>query len=166
MVADRLSQLLGVLALNTADRFLECIGRSGTHVGALVHLNAYPGDSIEQLRAVLGVSQPGAVKVVDRLAGGGLLERRAGGDRRTRALHLTPAGRRAAARILVDRAGELERVLEVLDGDERSRLESLLEKLVSGLAHDRPSALAVCRMCDRDVCCGGPTGCPLQHTVS
>jgi len=164
-VARRLSQLLGVLALDAAGRFQDSIGSSGTDAGALVHLHAYPGDSIEQLRAVLGVSQPGTVKVVDRLAAGGLLERRAGRDGRTRALHLTSAGRETVDRILLGRASALEQVLEVLDVDERARLEPLLEKLVSGLAHDRPGALTVCRMCDREVCCEAPAGCPLQHTV-
>ena len=64
---------------------------------------------------VLGVSQPAAVKVADRLAADGLLERRPGADGR----HPGPApdcgGRRAARRVLADRAGELDELLAVLD---------------------------------------------------
>nr|MBA2261644.1 hypothetical protein [Solirubrobacterales bacterium] len=48
---------------------------------------------------------------------------------------------------------------------ERARLETLLDKVVAGLADDRPGALVVCRLCDRDACCAGP-GCPLDHTVA
>ncbi len=169
-MADRLSQLLGVLSLSTADRFRatvdDSLGRAGAHAAALVHLEAYAGESVQHLATVLAVSQPAAVKLADRLAADDLLERRPGPDKRTLALHLTPKGRRAAARVLADRAQELHHVLAVLDADERARLEPLLEKLVAALAHDRPGALTVCRLCDRTTCCGTPGGCPLDHTVA
>jgi DNA-binding MarR family transcriptional regulator len=168
-MADRLAQLLGVVALSATERFRDTVegslGRAGAHAAALVHLDAYPGDSIGALAAVLGVSQPAAVKVADRLTSDRLLERRAGPDGRTRALHLTAAGRRAAARVLAERERELADVLAILSADERRRLEPLLERLVAGLADDRPGAVAVCRMCDRDACCREPHGCPLEHTV-
>jgi MarR family transcriptional regulator, negative regulator of the multidrug operon emrRAB len=167
-VADRLAQLLGALSLNAVDRVRTrvdgSLGRTGAHAAALVHLDAYPGDSVQALADVLSVSQPAAVKVVNRLAGDGLVERREGADGRTRALHLTAAGRDAAARVLADRAAQLEDVLHVLGDDERERLEPLLEKLVAALAGDRPGALTVCRLCDRTSCCGAPAGCPLGHT--
>jgi len=103
--------------------------------------------------------------MVDRLQADGLLERRAGSDARTRALHLTVSGRAAACRVLAERGDELDHLLETLDDGERTSLLPLLEKLVAGLADDRPGALTVCRMCDRDTCCGVPAGCPLDHTV-
>jgi hypothetical protein len=57
-------------------------------------------------------------------------------------------------------------VLATLTPAERGQLEPLLERMVAGLADDRPEALTVCRMCDRDACCGGdPSSCPLEHTV-
>jgi MarR family transcriptional regulator, negative regulator of the multidrug operon emrRAB len=168
-MADRLPQLLGVLALAATDRFRAAsdgpLGRGGAHSAALVHLDAYPGASIQALAAVLGVSHPAAVKIADRLAADGLVERRTGTDQRVRALHLTDAGRRAAAGVLSDRAAALGDLLSVLDPAERDALEPLLERLVAGLAEDRPGALTVCRLCDRESCCGGATGCPLQHTV-
>jgi DNA-binding MarR family transcriptional regulator len=168
-VADRLAQLLGALSLSAVDRVRSSVdaslGRAGAHAAALVHLDAYPGDSVQALADVLRVSQPAAVKVVNRLAGDGLLERRQGPDGRTRALHLSPAGREAAARVLADRAAQLEEVLQVLGDDEREHLQPLLEKLVAALAGDRPGALTVCRLCDRTSCCGAPAGCPLEHTV-
>ncbi|MDQ3612069.1 MAG: MarR family winged helix-turn-helix transcriptional regulator [Actinomycetota bacterium] len=130
-----------------------------------MHLDANPGESVQALATVLGISQPAAVKVADRLAADGLLERRPGPDNRTRALHLTAKGCGAAARTLRLRAAELDHVLAVLDREDRARLEALLEKLVAGLAGDRAGALTVCRLCDRSTCCGAPAGCPLQHTA-
>lgn len=168
-MADRLAQLLGALSLSATDRFRSSVngslGRGGAHAAALVHLDAYPGDSVQELADVLDVSQPAAVKLADRLSADGLLERHRGRDNRTRALHLTSKGRVAAARVLADRAAELDAILVVLDRDERTRLEPVLEKLVAALADDRPGALTVCRMCDRDTCCGDRAGCPLEHTV-
>ncbi len=168
-MADRLAQLLGALSLSATDRFRTTVegslGRAGAHAAALVHLDAYPGDSVQALATVLGVSQPAGVKLATRLAADGLLERRPGHDHRTLSLHLTPRGRTAAAQVVADRAAELDQVLAVLDADERERLAPLLEKLVAGLAGDRPGALSVCRMCDRDACCGARAGCPLEHTV-
>ena len=169
-MADRLAQLLGVLSLGASDRVRSSVdaslGRAGAHAAALVHLDAHPGDSVQALADVLEVSQPAAVKVVNRLADAGLLERREGPDRRTRALYLTAHGRAAAARVLAERASQLEHVLGALDHEERTRLEPLLEKLVAALACDLPGGLTVCRMCDRATCCGAPGGCPLAHTTT
>ena len=107
-MADRLAQLLGALSLSATDRFRAgvdgSLGRGGAHSGALVHLDAYPGDSVQELATVLGVSQPAAVKLADRLSSDRLLERRPGHDNRTLALHLTPEGREAAARVLASTA--------------------------------------------------------------
>ena len=118
-MADRLAQLLGVLSLGASDRVRSSVdaslGRAGAHAAALVHLDAHPGDSVQALADVLEVSQPAAVKVVNRLADAGLLERREGPDRRTRALYLTAHGRAAAARVLAERASQLEHVLGALD---------------------------------------------------
>ena len=115
---------------------------------------------------VLGVSQPAAVKIVDRLARDALLERRPGTDRRALALHLTDAGRERAVRILAGRADALTGLLALLDTEERERLEPLLEKLVASLARERGAALTVCRLCDREACSGSRGGCPLDHTVA
>ncbi len=169
-MADRLAQLLGAVSLAATDRSRASVehslGRGGAHAGALVHLDAYPGESVQALADVLDVSQPATVKIVDRLVSDGLAQRRPGADNRTLALHLTPAGRRAAAAVLADRSTALGELLSVLEHDERARLEPLLAKLVAALAEDRPGALTVCRMCDREVCCGDPDGCPLGHTTA
>jgi DNA-binding MarR family transcriptional regulator len=164
----RLANLLGVAALSATDRLRESVeselAHGGSAPGALVHIQAWPGESIEALRCVLGISQPATVRVVDRLAEDGLVERRPGPDRRSLALHLTPAGERAAHDLLRRRARALEELLGALSGADQAALEPLLEQLVATLAEDRPGALRTCRLCDRDAC-KSLRGCPLDHTM-
>lgn len=142
----------------------DALELGGAAPAVLVHLAAYPGESVEALHKVLGISQPGTVQVVQRLVDRGLLERRPGRDRRTHALHLTTAGHAALGEVLERRAQVLEALLAPLSAAERKQLTPLLEKVVSGLADDRPQGLTVCRLCDRDACCREP-GCPLGHTT-
>ena len=140
------------------------LGSGGAAPAALVHLAVYPGESAEALHRVLGISQPGTAQVVERLVDLGLLERRPGRDRRTQALHLTPAGHRTLDELIERRADALSALLAPLSDDERVQITQLLEKVVAGLAADRPEALTTCRLCDREACRREP-GCPLGHTV-
>jgi MarR family transcriptional regulator, negative regulator of the multidrug operon emrRAB len=164
----RLANLLGVTALAAVDRLrppadVEA-GHGGGAAAALVHLHAWPGESVESLRRVLGISQPATVRTVNLLVADGLLERRPGPDKRTVALVPTAAGRAAAERVLAARTAALQDFLAPLGEDERARLLPLLERLAATLADDRAGALRVCRLCDRDACCG-TAPCPMDHTV-
>ena len=163
-MSDRLANLLGVTALAAVDRLRDAVERGGSAPAALVHLQAYPGESVDALRRVLGISQPATVRAVDRLAAEGLVERRPGGDRRTLALHLTAAGERAATAVLERRSASLGALLDRLEPAEQAALAPLLERLVASLAEDRPAARRVCRLCDRAACTRYP-GCPLEHTT-
>ncbi|MGI8441063.1 MAG: MarR family winged helix-turn-helix transcriptional regulator [Thermoleophilaceae bacterium] len=167
-VEDRLANLLGVTALAATDRLRTAVEGELSHGGSspavLVHLQAYPGESVEAVRRVLGISQPATVRVVDRLAAEGLVERRPGPDRRSLALHLTAVGERAASAALGRRTRSLRALLDALAPAEQAALVPLLERLVASLADDRPQALRVCRLCDRHACTEAP-GCPLDHTT-
>jgi DNA-binding MarR family transcriptional regulator len=164
----RLANLLGVTALAAVDRLRPMVDEEAGHGGgaaaALVHLHAWPGESVERLRRVLGISQPATVRTVNRLVADGLLERQPGPDRRTAALVLSDSGRKAALRVLEARAEALQGFLEPLDEDERARLLPLLERLAASLAEDRGGAVRVCRLCDRGAC-SETAPCPLDHTV-
>ncbi len=165
----RLANLLGVTALAAVDRLRPPVdgeaGHGGGAAAALVHLHAWPGESVERLRRVLRISQPATVRTVNRLVADGLLERRPGPDRRTAALVLTGAGRAAAVRVLAARAEALQGFLEPLDDAERARLLPLLERLAASLAEDRGGAVRVCRLCDRGAC-NETAPCPLDHTTA
>ena len=108
--------------------------------------------------------QPSLSRLVDRLVADGLVSRSRGADARSRLLCLTRAGQGRADRILALRDDALGRTVGHLDEDDRRELERLLTLVVGGLAEDHPTALTVCRLCDRDACAEEP-GCPLDHTT-
>ncbi len=164
MDVDRLAQLLGVAALAAHDELAAALGPGRTRSAILVHLSAHPGGSAEELRHVLGLSQPATTRAVDGLARDGLIDVRPGPDRRTHDLHATRKGRRAAAAALSARADRLGALVAGLDPGARAALGCGLEALVAGLADDRAGALHACRLCDRGACTSGP-GCPLDHTT-
>lgn len=167
-MADRLDQLLGVTALAVLDRLRAAVdgdpGLGEAEAGALVHLQAWPGEAVGELAGVVGRSQPAGVRLVDRLVERGLVRREPGVDRRTVALVLTDAGSRAADAVLAARAKALAPVLAELSSSERQALERLLDGVATGLAADWTSSLHTCRLCDRTACTSGP-GCPLERTV-
>jgi MarR family transcriptional regulator, negative regulator of the multidrug operon emrRAB len=166
-VDDRLLNLLGVTALAATDRMRAAteaeLPSGGSAPAALVHLHVHPGVSVEELRRVLGISQPATVRAVDRLAAENLLERRAGRDGRTLALHLTPKGEAAASALLRRRARSLDSLLRGLTEEEQAALTPLLEQIVAGLADAYEEMLHTCRLCDRPACNSGP-GCPMGHS--
>lgn len=165
---DRLANLFGVAALAATTRLRSAVEADLAHGGsapaALVHLQAHPGASIEDLRRVLAISQPATVRLVDRFAVEGLVERRPGRDRRTLALQLTAAGQRAATDVLERKTESLRSLLHVLNADEQAALAPLLERVVSSLAEDFSESLRVCRLCDRAACNSGGR-CPLDDMV-
>jgi MarR family transcriptional repressor of emrRAB len=161
------ANVVGALALAIADRVQEAAARAGGHgasgPAALAALNGpAAGASIDVLRRIVGLTHSGAVRLVDRLAADGLVERRLGADQRSVALWLTPNGRRTARRVLAQREAAVEAALAGLPAGERAALVRAAERVLAGIA-DRPGdELRVCRLCDTDAC-GRPRGrCPVQ----
>ena len=165
--AARQANLLGALALATVDRLRNSVAAEGERSmsarAALIHLRLRPGQSIDFLARVLGISHPAAVRLVGRLADEGLVERRPGADMRSRALVLTRAGQRAAVAALAARLEAVSDVLAPLTAAERHALEPLLEKLLAGLTDDRWSARRICRLCDFPAC--ESRYCPVDHAA-
>ncbi len=154
-------------SLAVLDRLRAAVGDDAdlgeAEAGALVHMQAWPGGSVNELAGVVGRSQPATVRLVDRLVERGLVRREPGPDRRTAALVLTEAGSHVADTVLAARAKVLACLMGNLSAAERRAFERLLSRVVSGLAADRRSAVHICRLCDREACMAGP-GCPLEHT--
>jgi MarR family transcriptional regulator, negative regulator of the multidrug operon emrRAB len=146
----------GALSLAVADRMQEAMagvaGHGASGPAALVALDgAAGGGSIDALRRLLGITHSGTVRLVDRLASAGLVERRVGADARAVAIHLTPPGRRLARRVLAAREAALEQVLAPLSPAQRHQLELLLEAMIEGIGDAR-----MCRKCDTNRCADCP----------
>ena len=147
----------GALALEMARRIQEAGEGASPHgasvPAALASLHGLgAGQSIDDLRRIVGLTHSGAVRLVDRLAGAGLVERRVGADQRSVALHLTPEGRRAARRVLARREAAIEQVLAPLKASDRAVLTRLHEHLLGELAEGPRSRRRVCRLCDVEAC--------------
>jgi DNA-binding MarR family transcriptional regulator len=161
----RSANLLGALALEAAGAqevaAQGVVGQGGAAAAALVTIAALPGRSIEQLRAPLGLSQPGAVRLVERLVGAGWVERAGGGGRRGLELRLTPRGETVLDELLLARRAALAELLDPLSERERVQLARLLEKLLAARSGDRADLERLCRLCERRAC----GRCPVAHAV-
>ena len=165
--ADRTANVLGALALGLADEIRaasERQAREGGPAPAAVTLIGHdPGLSIDRLRRALGLSHPGAVRLVDRLAADGLVERRPSArDGRAVALVLTRDGERQRDAILAERHGRLLAALQLLNRRERVQLDWLAARLLSAFVRDDGHAYAVCRLCDEKACLECPVDAALR----
>jgi DNA-binding MarR family transcriptional regulator len=161
------ANVVGAVALAIADRVQEAAVRAGGHgasgPAALVALHGpASGASIDGLRRIVGLTHSGAVRLVDRLAEAGLVERRIGADQRSVALRLTPEGRRTARRVLAQREAAVESALAALTPADRAALVRAAELVLPALAEAPDDEARLCRLCDTDAC-GRPRGeCPMQ----
>jgi DNA-binding MarR family transcriptional regulator len=136
--------------------------RDETSSAALVHLAKYPGETVEALRGPLDLSHSGCVRLVDRMAAAGYVERRVGSeDGRAVAIHLTRRGRDVARRVLEARAHTLDAALTALTSAERETFGRLVGKLLEHHVGSGARALRVCRLCDYVAC----TTCPVARAV-
>ena len=99
----RLENLFGVQALAVVDRIAASDAVSSQDA-ALVTLLAHPDCGIGWLAGVVGLTDSGATRLVERLVASGLVRRRAGADARSRTVRLTAAGRRQSRRVLAARS--------------------------------------------------------------
>jgi len=158
--------LLGALGLAVADRLERAMAADAeqgpTGAAALVALDQFLRDpTIDLLRQVLGLTSSGTVRLVDRLADTGLVRRSEGPDRRSTAVALTPAGRRAAQRVLESRQSVVHDALAVLTPRERRQFGELAGRILAGLARPGGGAAWMCRLCDLGACGRAEGQCPV-----
>jgi len=141
--------------------------RTGPSLGlreieALTLVEAHSGCSSEWLRKRVGLSQSGTVRLVDRLAGLGVLSRTRTTGREV-ALSVTPAGRRILRRWSTRRDEAMTTALDALSATERQTLIDLLAKALRGGERVRSAADRACRTCDWAAC---EPGCPVDGSVT
>jgi DNA-binding MarR family transcriptional regulator len=104
---------------------------------ALIFSRSRPGASVSELAAHLGVTLPTASVTIDKLVEQGLLQSLdAPGSRRTRALHLTPAGQQAVGRAWKHTTEVVARRLEGLGSADIERIRHALDLLEPRLIDD------------------------------
>ncbi len=175
-----MGNLLGALSLVVADRMHAAVG-SVAALGpsapvALAALHEFlDGGTVTQLSSVLGLTHSGTVRLVDRLAAEGLVERAGAPDGRTVSVVLTRTGRVTAGRVLAARQAALAATMSSLSADDVDHLSALLDTMLTTLTLARAEERAVgtdgaqpwlCRLCDL-VACGRSGGhCPVDNAVS
>ena len=118
MSIDRTVNLLGALALALTDRMIEETEARAEHgaaaPAALVSVGADPGLSVGALAQTVELTHSATVRLVDRLARDGLVERRGGIDGRSVGLHLTRRGSARRRALLKGRYQILSEALAAL----------------------------------------------------
>lgn len=168
---DRPANLLGALALVVSDQMADATaaaaGRSDSApaaLAALLHFLDRP--SVDRLRQVLGLTSSGTVRLLDRLAESGYIEREEGdADRRSTAIVLTEQGESVARGVCQARADVLNRVLAVLTQQEREVFDALVGKMLVGMMRAPGAVRWGCRLCDTGICRGAPGGCPIGNAA-
>lgn len=127
-----LASQVGALSSWLWNRAVEDLGLDSRSAMLLWNVALAEGRSQSELAAALRLPGSRIVEMVDALERRGWLERRVrSGDRRTRELHLTAAGRSAVERI-VDLGAEHETAFTAgLEVEEREALIRLLTKLAA-----------------------------------
>lgn len=157
---DKTANLLGAAGLAVADRIdataRTVLNHSGETPAALIVIGYGLGPSNDELRRILRLSHPGAVRLVDRLVADGSVERRQGRDKRSIALYLTERGMALRDELLSKRLEALRLFLQPLSKTEQATLRGLLEKILPALAETDIDRCTTCRLCDDSVCVDCP----------
>lgn len=117
----------------------------------------------------------GAVRLVDRLVTAGYVKRGPGGNARSVAVTLTPAGAAVAHEVRAARKAAVTRAIKALSDGQRAALTDVCESLVGELTRQRlqqraagatPPGGALCRMCDFTACGRDHGACPAARTAA
>jgi MarR family transcriptional regulator, negative regulator of the multidrug operon emrRAB len=156
MTRLRTANMLAAFAGEVTERVGTAIkshpNQTDSASAALNIMGFWEGITNAQLARALKLSHTATVRLVDKLEGQGLVEARAGGDKRATHLHLTEAGKTAVIPMLTARCAAVERYLTALTPAEEKQLAGLLEKLMQPLSTDAYSVCHFCRLCHLATC--------------
>lgn len=164
-----LANKLGVLGTITDRLLAEAIGDwSPSSAAALLTLHYHGPSTVTGLARILGLSQPAASRLVERLVDQRLVARGAYEDARETSLNLTREGGKMAKALQARRLAGIAALTEALNESERQILSGLLDRMLAVPVTDRAYARHVCRFCDHRLCDGEdcPVGCAataLEH---
>jgi DNA-binding MarR family transcriptional regulator len=161
----RTANLLGALACEIAERLDERLKKhpneSDSAAAALNVIGFYEGCSNNALSRALKLSHTTTVRLIDKLAAQGLVERRQAADRRAVSLSLTKHGRAQARAVVKDRSATLGEIVDALSERQRGQFDKLAEILLRSLTTSAEEADHICRLCDDSAC--PPDACPVHQ---
>jgi DNA-binding MarR family transcriptional regulator len=129
----------------------QSTGMGGNGPAALVAIVADPGLGMDDLRKVLALTQPGTVRLVDRLVEQGWVRRRQGPGRAVR-LEPTAAGHGAERRVAVARERAVAEVLAGLSEQDIHVMAGLADPVLAATVENVDAMRRLCRLCDRSAC--------------
>ncbi|HDS1605792.1 TPA: winged helix-turn-helix transcriptional regulator [Stenotrophomonas maltophilia] len=155
--------IFGAFALMISDDIVRASSsrapEAGPAASALALIAHMPGLSIRMLSIGVGLSHAATVRLVDRLAAEGLVERREHfTDGRTRSLYLTAAGKIASDEVLSSRDEVIAEGLSILSPDELKVLGAIAERVLRNRLENLEHSYRICRLC----CYEGCTNCPID----
>ncbi len=167
MADARTANLLGAFLTGMHDHLSRRLEQeseiSGDGPAALVAIAYNEGRTVEFLRKTLSLSHSWTVRVVEKLAKAGLVNKKAAADKRAVALFLTEQGKRKAQGIVRARRRCLDEVLGALQLKDQRMLMPMLESMLALMTGDEDSAEAICKLCEVDVC--PQNRCPVALAV-
>jgi DNA-binding MarR family transcriptional regulator len=163
MDGPRDRNIFGAFALMISDDIVRASSsrapEAGPAASALALIAHMPGLSIRMLSIGVGLSHAATVRLVDRLAAEGLVERREHfTDGRTRSLYLTAAGKIASDEVLSSRDEVIAEGLSILSPDELKVLGAIAERVLRNRLENLEHSYRICRLC----CYEGCTNCPID----
>lgn len=156
--------ILSAWALAVHDQLEDASNRAGMgtrDLSALTLIANHPDVTVDWLRVRIGLSQPGTVRLVDRLADVGLV-RRSPRQGRSVGLAVTTPGRRVLRRWAEQRDEALAEAARGLTSREMKELTRLLASSLRAAGRDRSAADRTCRTCDWPAC---GNDCPVDLSV-
>jgi MarR family transcriptional repressor of emrRAB len=140
MSIDRLFRHAVRQAVDQSNRALSAWALNHMHLHALVALAAAPGGalSVGELGDAIGEDLASASRISSGIVARGLADRARGTvDRRTVVIRLTDRGATTLEEVVPSFSQLLSRQLQVLENDDLSALENMLERLLSHLGQLR-----------------------------
>ncbi|MBV8735640.1 MAG: MarR family transcriptional regulator [Solirubrobacterales bacterium] len=145
-----------------ARRQLEAAELPERSLAALVLLRNRPASNVDWLHQRLGITQSGAVRLVDRLVALGLVRREKPPGRKEVALHVTASGEAQLEQGLKARSLAIGALVESLPTADQAKLAALISKALAGGSRERGEADVACRLCNWDAC---KPVCPVDASV-
>lgn len=162
---EHTANILGALSLLIQDRVERAwqaeLDLSPMAAAALVQIDNEPGSSIELIASHIGLTHSATVRVIDKLAERGLVEKdRARKDARAQSLKLSKAGKRVVQQLHAARNEVTDQLLAGLDPARRAVLEDAIRAILHRCVEPGREADVTCRVCDDRRCT--PDICPIR----